>query len=313
MQKVYRISIVIPLYNESGNISVLAKEIDEAMRISEIDYECIWVDDGSTDPSWSEVLNLGKKHRVVKLARNSGQATAMMAGIDVSRFDTIVTMDADLQNDPKDILRLLARLTDEFDVVCGVRKLRKDKFITRRIPSLIATFLARKISGVPVSDLGCTLRVFRSHLVTTNRIIGEMHRLLIVYFHLEGARIAEIDVNHRARLHGESKYGLERFFKFLADLILAGAMNYIMKKPLYLFGSMSLISLLFGVASFATAVALRLLGIKDYIDTSLITGSMILISTSLILISIGLLFELVIRQMLFTGARPQYKITSEKK
>lgn len=312
MIKPHKISIVIPMFNESRNIGLLAKEIDCAMKASSIDFECIWVDDGSTDSSWLEVLELNGNHRGIKLSRNSGQATAMMAGIENAKSEIIVTMDSDLQNDPNDIIRLLEKLTDEFDVVCGVRKSRQDKLFTRKIPSLFANFLARKMSGVPVSDLGCTLRVFRSHLVSTNRIIGEMHRLLVVYFHLEGARITEIEVNHRARIHGESKYGLERFFKFIADLILASGMNYIMRKPLYLFGSMALASFTFGAISLASAIFLRVFGVKAYIDTSLVTGSMILMSTSLILISIGLLSELVIRQMLFTGTKPQYTIVAKK-
>lgn len=306
------VSIVIPLFNEEGNITVLADEIESALNPSGLNYECIWVDDGSTDSSWSEILNLKEKHLGVKLVRNQGQATAIMAGIESARFETIVTMDADLQNDPMDIVRLLDNLTKDYDVVCGVRKNRKDSLLSRKIPSKVANVVAQRITGVPVTDLGCTLRAFRANLVLHNRIIGEMHRLLVVHFFLEGARITEIEVNHRARLHGKSKYGIERLFKFLADLILATTLNYIMRKPLYLLGSMSLISFTLGLISALSAISLRVLGMKDYLDTSLITGSMILVSTSLILISIGLLFELTIRQMFSSGTKTQYKILAKK-
>ena len=306
------ISIVIPLFNEDENIQILSKQIEEMMSSHNITWECIWVDDGSTDKSWESLLSLSKDHRAVRLAKNSGQATAIMAGIDVSRSDIIVTMDADLQNDPADIPRLLDRLNSEIDVVCGFRINRQDKLLTRKMPSRIANNLARKITKVPVTDLGCTLRAFRKDLVRNDRILGEMHRLFIVHLFLDGARIAEIPVNHRERIHGKSKYGLERFFKFISDLILAKALNYISNKPLYMFGALSLITLTLSLISIFSALFLRLVGIKKYIDTSLVSASLILFSTSLILLSIGLLTELLARQMLFSGAKVQYRITKEK-
>jgi glycosyltransferase involved in cell wall biosynthesis len=306
------ISLVIPLFNEEENIPILAKQIEETMSAHNIQWECIWVDDGSTDKSWDSVLSLSKDHRAIRLAKNSGQATAIMAGIDASRSDIIVTMDADLQNDPSDIPKLLDRLNSEIDVVCGFRVDRQDKLLTRKLPSRLANKLARKITKVPVTDLGCTLRVFRKDLVRNDRILGEMHRLFIVHLYLDGARIAEIPVNHRERIHGKSKYGLERFFKFISDLILAKALNYISNKPLYMFGSLSLITLVLSLISMFSALTLRLVGIKNYIDTSLVSSSLILFSTSLILLSIGLLTELLVRQMLFSGAKVQYRIAKEK-
>jgi glycosyltransferase involved in cell wall biosynthesis len=306
------ISIVIPLFNEDENIPILAKQVEETMSAHDISWECIWVDDGSTDRSWEAILGLSKDHRAIRLAKNSGQATAIMAGIDASRSDIIVTMDADLQNDPADIPKLLDHLSSEVDVVCGFRVDRQDKLLTRKMPSRIANKLARKITKVPVTDLGCTLRVFRKDLVRNVRILGEMHRLFIVHLFLDGARIAEIPVNHRERLHGKSKYGLERFFKFISDLILAKALNYISNKPLYMFGSLSLITLVLSLISISSAFILRLVGIKNYIDTSLVSASLILFSTSLILLSIGLFTELLVRQMLFSGAKVQYRIAKVK-
>lgn len=312
MQTNDRISIVIPLFNEEENIKILAKQIEEVMLKHDFEWECVWVDDGSTDKSWEAILKLAKRHRGLKLAKNSGQATAIMAGIDLSLSDIIVTMDADLQNDPVDIPRLLDQLDSETDVVCGVRVDRQDNLLTRKMPSRMANKLARKITKVPVTDLGCTLRVFRKDLIRNDRILGEMHRLFIVHLHLDGARINEIPVNHRERIHGKSKYGLERFFKFISDLILAKALHYISNKPLYMFGSLSLITFTLSLISMFSALILRLVGIKNYIDTSLVSSSLILFSTSLILLSIGLLTELLVRQMLFSGAKVQYRIARKK-
>jgi len=306
------ISIVIPLLNEEKNISVLAKEIEDSLINQDVLWECIWVDDGSTDNSWLEILRLGESHRGLKLVRNAGQATAIMAGIEVSKHDLVVTMDADLQNDPKDIPVLINSLDASVDVVCGYRVDRKDGFFTRKAPSLIANIVSRKLTGVQVKDLGCTLRIFRKDVLANTRLIGEMHRLLVIHLFLDGARIKEIPVNHRERLHGESKYGLERMLKFLADLLLAKAMFVMTSKPLYMFASLAVTTSLLSITSLITAVVLRLIGVKNYFDTSLISASFILFSTSLILVSIGLVAELIARQMLFSGARSQYRIASRK-
>jgi len=312
MQDQSGFSIVIPLFNEVTNIPILSQQIEESLGSEGLMWECVWVDDGSNDNSWNEIKKLQSQHRGIRLSRNSGQATAIMAGIEASKYELIVTMDSDLQNDPSDIVRLLNQLDENTDVICGVRVNRQDKLLTRKFPSRIANWLARKITKVPVTDLGCTLRLFRKNLIKNDRIIGEMHRLFVIYLFLNGARISEIPVNHRERLHGESKYGLERFFKFIADLILAKALNYISSKPLYMFGTLSLSTFILSIISFFSAFLLRIIGVKKYIDTSLITGSLILLSTSLILLSIGLLTELLVRQMLFTGSKSQYNVIAIK-
>jgi len=312
MQDQIKISIVIPLFNEEKNIPILAQQIEEALNSKAFLWECIWVDDGSRDSSWDEIAKLQPLHKGVRLSRNSGQATAIMAGVEQSQYEFIVTMDSDLQNDPSDIVKLLDKFDDNLDVICGVRFDRHDKFLTRKFPSKIANWLARKITKVPVTDLGCTLRLFRKSLIKNDRILGEMHRLFVIHLFLNGARISEIPVNHRERLHGESKYGLERFFKFIADLILAKALNYIANKPLYLFGTLSLSTFMLSMMSLFSAFFLRIIGVKEYIDTSLISGALILFSTSLILLSIGLLTELLVRQMLFTGSKSQYIVIATK-
>jgi dolichol-phosphate mannosyltransferase len=309
-------SIVIPLLNESESIPILAREIEEALRSIDCDWECIWVDDGSSDSSWNELNKLGQNHRALKLSRNLGQSSAIMAGCDNASFDLIVTLDADLQNNPEDILRLLSLLNNQLDCICGIRANRSDKLFSRKIPSLVANWLARKVTGVPVTDLGCTLRVFRKHLVTDNRLIGEMHRVLPIYFHLSGARIAEIEVGHRSRRFGNSKYGLERIFKFMADILLAKVMNKITTRPLYFFGSISLLFLFVGL----TTIFFTLIWSAhpeteihpSLTDFSLIILGMAAIALSFLITILGLLTEVIIRKSSSEVEKSQYNIIEFK-
>ena len=304
------LSIVIPVYNEFENVPLLAAEIDEVMQSVGILWECIWVDDCSVDKSWERIRALSGRHKGIQLQRNSGQSTALMSGIDHATYETILTLDADLQNDPKDIPTFLENFSSEVDVVAGFRVDRKDDLVRRKIPSKIANFLSRKITGVDVKDLGCTMRIFRKELIQRSRLVGEMHRVILVHFALSGARIIEIPTNHRERIYGNSKYGLERTLKFIADLLLAKLMNIITNKPLYFFGSTSLLTFLVSICLFGTALILRFSGIKDYIDTSLVVGSIVLLSTSTLLFCLGLLAEVLLRVF---HARPnvtQYSISS---
>jgi dolichol-phosphate mannosyltransferase len=309
-------SVVIPLLNESESISVLAREIEEALNSIDNNWECIWVDDGSVDNSWAELSKLSGRHRALKLSRNLGQSSAIMAGCDHANFDLIVTLDADLQNNPKDILRLLESLDESLDCVCGIRKNRNDKMFSRKIPSFIANWLARRVTGVPVTDLGCTLRIFRKHLVTDNRLIGEMHRVLPVYFHLSGARMAEIAVDHRSRRFGSSKYGLDRIFKFMADILLAKVMSKITTRPLYFFGTISLFCLLIGVTTIFTELII-ILYFPGLLQVSLINIVLIIVtvamfSLSLVMTVFGLLTEVIIRKSSITSEETQYNVIESK-
>ena len=309
-------SIVIPLLNEFESIPVLAREIEEALNSVNNKWECIWVDDGSVDASWIELNKLSSRHRALKLSRNLGQSSAIMAGCDNSKFDLIVTLDADLQNNPKDILKLLSSLDESLDCVCGIRKNRNDKLISRRIPSFIANWLARRVTGVSVTDLGCTLRVFRKHLVTDNRLIGEMHRVLPIYFHLSGARMTEIEVDHRSRRFGNSKYGLDRIFKFIADILLAKVMNKITTRPLYFFGNISLACSLVGLTTIFTALN-RIIHSTGQPQMSIINSSLIIVgvamfSLSLVLTIFGLLTEVIIRKSSNGAEKSQYNVIEFK-
>jgi glycosyltransferase involved in cell wall biosynthesis len=303
-----KFSIVIPAFNEFENVSLLAREIDQSLCDLLQDWECIWVDDGSTDKTWHEILKLRGRHRGIRLNRNYGQSTAIMAGIDVSRFEVVVTIDADLQNNPADILAMLSKLDNNIDVVNGYRVGRQDKLFSRKIPSYIANLLARKISGVQARDLGCTLRVFRKRIVLETRLMGEMHRVLPIHFRSFGAISEEYPTNHRARIYGKSKYGLGRSLKFLADLLLAKILIIISSKPLYFFGTVALIIFLTSCISLSSTLLLRFLGVKDYIDGSLVMIGMVLLAISLVFIGLGLIGELVIRVLHEKDSSSQYRI-----
>jgi len=301
-------SLVVPVFNEQENIPILSKEIEVAMSSLNVRWECIWVDDASKDSSWTEIQMLGKLHIGLSLTENSGQSTALMAGIDIAKYPTIITLDADLQNDPTDIPRLLEKFNPDVDVVCGYRLNRRDGIILRKIPSKVANLIARKVTGIGVRDLGCTLRVFRKTLITQNRLVGEMHRVLVIHFANSGARIVEIPVNHRPRIHGKSKYGINRTFKFVADLILAKVLRILKTKPLYFFGLLSLYVSIVGLMIFLTAISMRLFNVKKYLDTSLIVGSIMLCSTSIVLLALGLLGEVMMRNSVEVNPSSQYTI-----
>ena len=308
MDKVESISIVIPVFNEEENVSILAEEIDNVMGLLDRDWECIWVDDHSNDGTWEQVKKLKLPHKGIALGRNSGQSTALMAGIDSSRNPIVVTLDGDLQNDPRDIPSLLDLLGQEIDVVCGYREKRKDGLFLRKIPSYFANLIARKITKIPVRDLGCTLRVFRKSLLKQNRLLGEMHRVLVIYFANSGARIIESPTTHRKRLHGTSKYGINRSFKFLADLLLVTVLKTVSSKPLYFFGSISLFIFLLSFSLFSIALGLRLFHIKEFVDTSLVVGSITLFIGAITVVCIGLIGEVLVRTLISVDRDFQYSI-----
>jgi glycosyltransferase involved in cell wall biosynthesis len=308
VKKFESLSIVIPVFNEEKNVPILANQIDAVMRGLDVDWECIWVDDHSEDETWREIRRLDYPHKGISLERNSGQSTALMAGIDSSKHAILVTLDGDLQNDPEDIPKLLSLLSEDIDVVCGYREKRQDGLFLRKLPSYLANLVARKLTNIPVRDLGCTLRVFRKSLLKQNRILGEMHRVLVIYFANAGARIVEAPTNHRRRLHGASKYGINRTFKFLADLLLVKVLKTVSSKPLYFFGSISLVILLLSISLFLVALGLRFFGIKAFIDTSLVVGSVTLFVGALTVICIGLIGEILVRTLISVDRDFQYSV-----
>lgn len=295
------ISLVIPVFNEEKNIPELLPAIRAALRPVRRPWEVIFVDDGSSDGSLkvlhSEVKKDPKHLRVIVFRRNFGQTAAISAGIDHATGDTIVLMDADMQNDPADIPQLLAKLNEGFDVVSGWRKSRKDNMLTRTLPSRMANQLISAVTGVQLHDYGCTLKAYRRSALEGFRLYGEMHRFIPVFAHSMGARIAELPVRHRPRLHGSANYGLERTLKVILDLFTAKFLLSYSVKPMRLFGALGLGLDVLG-ASALIFLAIRRLMPPAYqpVTTSPFFGVavlLVLIGTQAILM--GLLAEMIAR------------------
>jgi glycosyltransferase involved in cell wall biosynthesis len=258
-QQVKLLSIITPLYNEEDNVALLYERIVNAVAPIGIDFEILFVDDGSKDNTMSEARKLAEKDirlRIIKFRRNFGQTPAMAAGIDEARGDVLVTMDGDLQNDPDDIPRLLQKLEEGYDIAVGWRHNRQDKLVTRKIPSRIANWLIGKITGVPIKDNGCSLKAYRADVIKNIPLYSEMHRFIPAMSSLAGTRIAEIKVKHHARVFGESKYGLSRIYKVLVDLLTIKAILSFFSRPLLLFAiaasvftTIGLIMIIMGISS----------------------------------------------------------------
>lgn len=303
------LSLIIPVHNERENIRPLAEEISSAVKNLGKTVEVIWVDDGSTDGSFDEIQAQVRSNPMMKgirLGRNCGQTAALAAGIGASCGRYIAPMDADMQNDPADIVHLAKKIEEGFDVVSGWRKNRKDPWITRRLPSLAANFLISTVTGIRLHDYGCTLKIYRREYLQSIRLYGEMHRFLPAFAGFMGARITEMEVNHRPRIHGRSKYGLSRTFKVMLDLLTVKFMEQYLSKPIYLFGGWG-----FGFGAAAMLGA----GITLYNkfhhgifvkDQPLFLVSIFLGLIGIQLILLGLLAEIVVRTYYEINNRPPY-------
>jgi glycosyltransferase involved in cell wall biosynthesis len=304
-----KLRIIIPIFNEEENITRLADELDEVLgKLQDYQSEVIWVDDGSTDRSWEHLEDLELPHKRIRLKRNYGQSTAIMAALDSIDSGLVITLDGDLQNDPGDIPSLLHVHEENKCIVLTYRERRKDHFF-RRIPSKLANMLARKITGINVKDFGCTLKLFRKEDLAGLRINGEMHRLLSLYLVQNLQKFIQIPSNHRPRLFGVSKYGLGRSFKFIADLLLAKTLDQVKNRPLYFFGKFSLYIFVGGFIMSALAPLLYLINIKEYMDTTLIVGGLILIVAAITVLSLGLVSDLLVRSLTQIYPNLQYVIT----
>jgi glycosyltransferase involved in cell wall biosynthesis len=243
------LSVIVPVFNEEDNIPLLHANISQVLKEQQITYEVIYVDDGSTDDSFQQLGRLATFDpyvRVVRLRRNFGQTAAISAGVHHSKGEILVFMDGDLQNDPVDIPRLLAKLDEGYDVVSGWRKNRKDAQVSRKLPSWLANRLISKVSGTHLHDYGCTLKAYRREIFEHVRLYGEMHRFIPAYAALAGAVIAEIEVTHHPRRFGVSKYGLSRTFRVILDLLTLKFLGSFGTKPLYAFGMPGMASLSLG-------------------------------------------------------------------
>jgi len=305
------LTIVVPIYNEEANIRPLYEKICAAMAQLGKSWELILVDDGSRDgsPGLLDAIATGDgRVTVVHFTRNYGQTAAMMAGIDHAHGDIIVPMDGDLQNDPADIARLLAKLDEGFDVVSGWRKDRQDHAIKRNLPSRLANSLISRVSGVHLHDYGCSLKAYRREVLEGVKLYGEMHRFVPIYAAWNGARVTEIPVAHHPRLHGESKYGLERIVKVVLDLMVVKFLFRYSGKPIYVFGGFGLLSIVLGVLAGIWAVVLKLFWHTSFIHTPLPLLCVFLGAVGVLSILMGLLAEMLNRTYHESQAKPVYKV-----
>lgn len=288
-------SIIIPFYNEEKNVELLYNEIISSV---EGNYEIIMIDDGSTDNTWQEIKQIAYKDEKVKgirFNRNYGQTNAIKAGIKNSSGKIIITMDGDLQNDPKDIPRLLKKLNEGYDVVSGWRKNRKDKYISRILPSRIANFIISMVTGVKLKDYGCTLKCYKKEYIEKIDLYGEMHRFIPALCHYFGAKITEEEVNHRPRIYGKSKYNLTRTFKVIFDLLMVKFFSSYITKPIYLFGFFSIILFILSIILFLITLYNKWYNHIFVKDQPLFLVGIFMSLVSIQLILIGIIAELLTR------------------
>lgn len=312
-----KLSIFLPVYNEEDNLIRLNEKIFEAMAALGHTFEIIYVDDGSSDSS----LELLKKFaaedsrvKVVSFRRNYGQTAAMAAGIDAARGEVLIPMDADLQNDPADIVRLLAKLDEGYDVVSGWRKDRQDAFITRTLPSRIANGLISRIGGVPLHDYGCSLKAYRRDVLKDVNLYGEMHRFIPIYAAWAGAQVAEIPVAHYPRTAGKSKYGLSRTIKVVFDLVTIKFMASYLTKPIYVFGWAGVVA--FAISAFSGAFACLMKFASwpkhaDFIQTPLPVLAMVMLGLGVQFFLMGLIAEMLVRTYHESQGKPIYTIKTK--
>lgn len=311
------ISVVVPVYNEEESIDALCKALHDSLSVLDRAYEVLLIDDGSTDDTWEKLRVLHQEYpclHLIRFRRNFGQTAAMSAGFRHAKGDVVITMDADLQNDPADIPLLLEKMVDGVDVVSGWRKDRKDKFVTRRLPSMTANWLISKITGVHLHDYGCTLKAYRGEVIQNVHLYGEMHRFIPALSSWVGGHVVEVPVNHHPRRFGTSKYGLSRTFRVVLDLITVKFLLRYSTSPIHMFGKVAagfavpgvlmLILMVLANASynlFGTTFAAELIKRPFWIMTAFM-----LIFMGMQFISMGLLAEIQIRTYHEAQDRPIY-------
>jgi glycosyltransferase involved in cell wall biosynthesis len=291
-----KLSIIVPFYNEEENIGRMHAALVDAVAHIGVSYELVFVDDGSADQTFLIAARIAERDphvRVVKFRRNYGQTPAMAAGIQAARGEVLITMDGDLQNDPRDIPLFLEKIAEGYDIVVGWRFNRQDKLVTRKIPSRIANWLIGRVTGVPIRDNGCSLKAFRGDLIKQIPLYSEMHRFIPAMASIAGPRIAEIKVRHHARAFGKSKYGLSRIYKVLLDLLIIKTLAGFAARPLLWFSLLALPFTLAGILLLAVALSDLLQGGRT---TIAIAGTgVIFLMSSIILWSGGAVAELVFK------------------
>lgn len=275
------------------------------------DYEIIAVNDGSTDDSFDILKDLSSDHhvKVINFSLNYGQTAALLAGIDNAKGDIIISIDSDLENDANDIPKMIEKISEGYDVVSGWRRKRwKGKWITRKLPSICANWLISKITGLKLHDYGCILKAYKKESILGVKLYGEMHRFIASYALLSGAKITEVEVNYRSRLHGKSNYGLSRIFRVLLDLVVVKFLQKYMDKPMHFFGGIGFLTLFCGIIAGLGALALRLLGIVHLVETPLPTFSALLIIVGVQFILMGILAEMLMRIYYESQDKKPYRI-----
>jgi glycosyltransferase involved in cell wall biosynthesis len=310
-QRMRQVSVVVPIYNEVENIPHLVPAVAGVLAEAGLDYELICVDDGSQDGSTERLRHLAQERydlKVVILRRNYGQTAAMAAGFDQATGAVVVTLDGDLQNDPQDIPRLLAKLDEGFDLVSGWRQARQDHGLTRLLPSRVANWLIGQVTGVKLHDYGCTLKAYRRELLKDMNLYGELHRFLPALAYIEGARIAELPVRHHPRRFGSSKYGLGRTFRVMMDLLTIAFMKRFLTRPMHVFGLLGLTFLGLGLG-----LGMYLLFLKIGLGQSIGQRPLLFLAglaviAGLQLFCFGLLAELLMRTYHESQGRPIYRV-----
>jgi glycosyltransferase involved in cell wall biosynthesis len=305
------LSVVIPIRNEKANLVTLYQQLTESLAVWGRPYEILLIDDGSNDGSYEIMADLHARDprvKVIRFRRNFGQTAAFSAGFAHARGQIIVTADGDLQNNPKDIPGMVEKLESGYDIVCGWRRDRKDKFLTRRVPSMMANKLISIATGVQLHDYGCSLKVFRAEVVKPLRLYGEMHRFIPAIASEMGVRIAEQEVDHRARVHGTSKYGLSRTVRVLLDLMTVKFLLSYSTRPLQIFGLIGLIVGTLGLIVCGFLSYLRLFGHQSLSDRPLLLLGVSLVFTGVQFLTIGLLAELQARTYHESQSKPTYVI-----
>ncbi len=315
------LSVLIPVYNESGNVVPLYEELHAVLGGGSLRYELIFVDDGSRDGTAAKLAAIQASDpdhvRVAFLRRNCGQTAALSAALDMARGQILIPMDGDRQNDPTDIPRLLAKLDEGYDVVSGWRRKRHDTLLTRKIPSRIANRLVARISGVALHDFGCTMKAYRRRVLQGVRLYGEMHRFIPIFASWQGAKVAELEVNHRPRTEGKTKYGLGRTFNVVLDLLLIRFYQRYSQRPIHLFGRVGLWSILLSFLCFAGMLYLKYVfpwpwgssgtG-KPFVETPLPLLAVMFFLGGVQSILLGVLAEMVMRTYYESQSKTTYLI-----
>lgn len=310
--RIAELSVIIPILDEQDNIPLLHEQLTAALEVLALTYEIVYVDDGSRDQSAEKlrIIAASDKHvTVVQFRRNFGQTAALQAGIDFSHGNLLVFMDGDLQNDPRDIGRLLAKLAEGYDVASGWRKDRHDAFLRRKVPSWIANWIISRVTGVRLNDFGCTLKAYRRETLVDVRLYGEMHRFMPAYAAAAGATIAEVAVAHQPRRHGRSKYGLWRTFRVLLDLLTVKLLGSYSTKPIYFFGGVGFVLWAAALVAFAIVVVAKLTPPYPYAHNNpLLLLAVFLAIVGVQFMMMGLLAEIAIRTYHESQSKPTYAI-----